>query len=143
MCHIYKRLCRKGACLSGVCAKRHADLITMPTYTARRTHVHRTPYARTPNAVRAYTVRRTCPSQQGAATKRTERADGKHLENPTSGHDGTTSHPGSSSVRITMRRAAGRPDRRAKIKQQMLTGGFVPFSLSFQQPPIIYKLVQQ
>ena len=29
------------------------------TYIERRTHVHRTPYARTPNAVRTYTERRT------------------------------------------------------------------------------------
>ncbi len=36
-------------------------LFTMaPVYTERHTHVHRTPYARTPNAIRMYTERCTC-----------------------------------------------------------------------------------
>ena len=64
MRHTCWRLCRKGACLSGACTKRYADPTRMPTYTERRTHVHRTPYVRTPNGVRMHTVRRTCPSER-------------------------------------------------------------------------------
>ena len=77
--HSYKRLCRKGACLSGIYAKRHTDLVLTPTYTVRRTHVHRTSYACTPNDVRAYTERRTCPSEREAATKHAEREGVRHF----------------------------------------------------------------
>ena len=129
--HVYKRPLRKGSCLSGVCAKRHTDFIALPTYTVRRTHAHRTLYACTPYAVRAYTERRTCSSEPEAATKRAGSVCVKRLETYTSGHSGTTSHPRSLSVKITMQRAAGRADCRVKMRQQMLMGRFVSFSFSF------------
>ena len=60
--------------------KRHTVLILMPTYVERCTHVHRTTYARTPNAVCTYTVRRTSPFGREAATKRAKRKDGLTLK---------------------------------------------------------------
>ena len=42
----------------------------MMAYAERRTHVHRTPYARTPNDVHAYTERRTSPLPPDDRTKR-------------------------------------------------------------------------
>lgn len=60
----YKRLCRKGAYLTGVCAKQHTDLIPMPTYSVRRTHVQRSAHVRTTFGVRVYAERCTSPSEQ-------------------------------------------------------------------------------
>ncbi len=131
MHHTYKRFCRKGACLSGACAKRHTDLIAMSAYTERCTHVHRTTYVRTPNTVCTYTGRRTCPSAREAAAKRAGRKGVKHLEDYMSGHGGTTSLRRPPSAKITMRRSAGRSDCRVWMKLQMLTGGLVSFCFNF------------
>ena len=88
MHHTRKRFGRKEACISDIYAKRHTDLIPMPACTVRRTCVHRTSYACTPNAVRMYTVRRTWSSEREAATKHAAREDAEHLKDLLPGRGG-------------------------------------------------------
>ena len=82
MHHSCEQLSPERACRNIACTKRHTNLILVPAYDVRCTHVHRSAYACTAYGVHAYTVRNTPRYVREATTKYAGREAIKHLENP-------------------------------------------------------------